>query len=119
MAALRQATRRRVLPVSRARTWDVLTSPATAARWLGASGTVDLRAPGICTVLTEADGTVRHVIVDQVEPGDRLTLRWWTDRGPGVEPSLVEITLDEVDEGTRVEITETALADAPVMEPTP
>lgn len=114
MATMRQTRRSRTLPVSRTRAWRVLTHPATAPVWLGGHGAVDLRAPGNTGVLSEPDGTLRHVVVDAAVPGERVRLRWWTDRGPGVEPSVVEIDLAEDGEVTVITATETALADAPL-----
>lgn len=118
MAALRQTNRTRVLTADRQRSWQALTEPQTAARWVGGSGTLDLRSEGSRSVLIEPDGTVRHVLVEQVEPTERLVLRWWTDRGLATEPSIVEVVLSDTDGGTAVTVTETALSDHLASVPT-
>jgi uncharacterized protein YndB with AHSA1/START domain len=119
MAAIRQVRRSRVLPVDRARAWRTLTEPRHAASWLGAHGALDLRTPGSRGILTEPDGTARQVVVERVDPGRRLVLRWSGDRGAAAEPSRVEVALDGADGGTRITVTEVALADAAATEAAP
>lgn len=46
-------------------------------------------------------------MVEEVEQGRRLVLRWWVQDG---DPSLVELTLDDVAGGTRLIVTEIPLA---------
>jgi uncharacterized protein YndB with AHSA1/START domain len=115
MATMRHVRRSRVLGADRPRAWCALTDPGAAAAWLGAHGALDLRTPGSCGTLTEPDGTARQVVVETVEPGRRLVLRWCGDRGHAVAPSRVEVALADAEGGgTRVTVTEVALADAQV-----
>ena len=49
--------------------------------------------PGAAGTVVDHDGTRRHLVVDEVEPGRRLAWRWWTDDDDR-RRSRVEITLD-------------------------
>src|SRR5690348_4354017 len=58
--------------------WAVLTDPDELAGWMG--GEVDLPLePGAVGRVTDPDGTVRQVLVTDVEPGRRLGWHWWSD----------------------------------------
>jgi uncharacterized protein YndB with AHSA1/START domain len=48
-------------------------------------------------------GPERQGVVEDVDPGRRLTF-WWT--GDDAPPSFVEITLEPIDDGTRVTVRE-------------
>ncbi len=87
--------------------WHALTDPAELALWLDADVTLDLE-PGAAGRVVDADGTVRQVLVTEVEPGYRLTWHWWQDGG---EFSSVEITAIPVGDGTRVRVRETLTSD--------
>jgi uncharacterized protein YndB with AHSA1/START domain len=83
--------------------WHALTDPAELAGWLDAEVSLDLE-PGAVGRVVEPDGTVRQVLVTDVEPGHRLAWHWWEDGG---ELSTVEITALPLDDGTRVRVVET------------
>jgi uncharacterized protein YndB with AHSA1/START domain len=82
-----------------------LTDADELASWLGDEVDLDLRPGGGGRVVDE-DGTVRHVLVTDVEPG-RVAWHWWVDGG---ELSTVEITAVPIEVGTRVRIVETVAA---------
>ena len=82
--------------------WETLTDPAELARWLQADVVLDLE-PGAVGRVIHPDGTVRQVLVTEVEPGRVLAWHWWEDGG---ELSSVEITTRPIDDGTRVRIVE-------------
>jgi len=88
--------------------WAVLTDPDELAEWMG--GEVDLAlAPGAVGRVTDPDGTVRQVLITDVEPGERLAWYWWSDDD---ELSSVELVLEPLDgERTRIRVTETMTAD--------
>ncbi len=94
--------------------WAVLTDPDELAEWMG--GEVDLPLePGAVGRVTDPDGTVRQVLVTDVEPSVRLAWHWWSDDG---ELSSVELVLEPLDDDrTRIRVTETLTADdaAPVV----
>jgi uncharacterized protein YndB with AHSA1/START domain len=77
--------------------WKLLTDADELAGWLG---TVD------GDVLRELDGTARRFVVDDVVEGERFAFTWWTDDG---EVSEVVFSLDETEEGTRVDVEERAV----------
>src|SRR5690606_5332281 len=59
-----------------------------------------------------ADGEERHAVVEDVEPGERLTFWWWAGDEP---PTHVELTLEPAVGGTRVVVVESGYAAGPVM----
>ena len=101
------------VPVTPAEVWPAVTHSDEISAWFGADAELDVQ-PGGRGVFRWADGTERHVVVEEVEPARRLCFRWLpfqrTARGEVVTlPSTrVEITLDEVPEGTRVRVVEQA-----------
>jgi uncharacterized protein YndB with AHSA1/START domain len=104
-------TRDVVLPLPTTEAWELLTDPDELACWLGAAPRLDL-APGGAATLVEPDGTVRTLVVDDVEVGRRIGFTWWAgDDGPA---SRVEITVDEAEGGARITVTETLPARASV-----
>ena len=94
------------LPAGLDETWGLLTDPDDLAAWLGREVALEPR-PGAVGTVVDHDGTHRHLVVDEVEAGRRLTWRWWTDGD--TEGSRVEITLLPVEEGTEVRVVEELL----------
>ena len=103
-----------VVPAEPADVWPAVTDPEEISAWFGAEAELDAR-PGGRGMFRWPDGRSRHVAVEEVEPVRRLAFRWLPfERTPGGEivlaPSTrVEITLDEVLDGTRVRVVERAL----------
>jgi uncharacterized protein YndB with AHSA1/START domain len=84
--------------------WELLTRPDDQAAWLGAD--VELTAsPGAPGRVVDRDGTVRHLVVEEAEPGRRLSWTWWTD-GQDAVTSRVEITIDGSSDRTRLRVVE-------------
>jgi len=82
--------------------WDVLADPDALGSWLGRD--VDLRlAPGAAGRVVDPDGTVRQVLVTDVDEHRRVAWHWWEDGGP---LTSVEITLTPTPSGTRVDVHE-------------
>jgi uncharacterized protein YndB with AHSA1/START domain len=105
MGALRRET---VLDAPRDEVWPLVAEPDGLATWLADDVELDAVAPGERGVVRE-DGEERRVTIEEVEPGRRVALSWCA---PGGEPSLVELTLDDVedDEGrTRMVVVEVPL----------
>jgi len=86
--------------------WDALTDPERLEEWFANDVEFDLDRGG---VFRWEDGEVRHAVVEEVEPERRLAIRWWDPSAP--EQSEVTFTLDEIEEGTRLVVTETASAE--------
>lgn len=117
-----------VLPVPRERAWEAVTDPEQLACWLADEVELDAREGGAAR-FAWADGTVRVGVVDELAEQRRIAFRWRAggdagegareddgdgagDRaaigaqGPLDDESLVELTLDEVEGGTRVSVFE-------------
>lgn len=91
-----------VLPVSRERAWEAVTDPAQLACWLADEVELDAREGGTATFAWE-DGTTRVAVVDELAEQRRIAFRWHDEQQ---EESLVELTLDDVEGGTRVSVVE-------------
>ena len=85
--------------------WDAITDPAALAAWLGAEVELDIAVAGTGRAV-DHDGTVREILVTDVEPGHRLAWHWWSDDG---ELSSVELTLEPLVDATRVRVVEVLL----------
>lgn len=91
------------IPATPAEVWPALTQSDEVSVWFGADVELDVR-PGGRAVFRWSDGTERHAVVEEVEPEHRLSFRWLE----AIPSTRVEITLDEVAEGTRVRVVEQA-----------
>jgi uncharacterized protein YndB with AHSA1/START domain len=74
--------------------WALVSEPEGLATWLADEVALDAVEPGARGTVTE-HGEERHVTIEDVEPGRRVSLSWCA---PGGEPSLVELTLDDIEE---------------------
>jgi uncharacterized protein YndB with AHSA1/START domain len=84
--------------------WSTIVDPAELAEWLGAEVALDRpMAPGAVGEVVESDGSIRHLLVTDHEPGRRLAWHWWGDGG---ELSSVELTVRPDGDATRVEVVE-------------
>jgi uncharacterized protein YndB with AHSA1/START domain len=110
-AAMAAIEREITIPAPPAEVWPAVTHSDEVSVWFGADVELDAR-PGGRGVFRWSDGTERHAVVEEVEAEHKLSFRWLpfqhTARGDvEVIPSTrVEITLDEVAEGTRVRVVE-------------
>ncbi len=95
------------LDVDRARAWSALGDPRRLEDWFARAVDLEIREGAEGTV-TDHDGIVRDVVVDEVLPGRRLALRWSADGEP---MTVVELTLDDAEDGrTRLVVVEVPLA---------
>jgi len=84
--------------------WPSVAEPDELSVWLGGEVELDRPiGPGAAGELREPDGSVRHLLVTDHEPGRRLAWHWWRD---GEELSSVEITVRPDGEGTEVRVVE-------------
>jgi uncharacterized protein YndB with AHSA1/START domain len=103
IGAVRRET---VLDAPRDAVWSLVANPEGLETWL--ADDVDLPAvtPGAAGTVTE-DGERRHVTIEEVQEGRRVALSWCA---PGGDPSLVELTLDDAEDGrTRMVVVELPL----------
>lgn len=91
-----------VLPGDRREAWKRLADADGLRSWLAEEVDLEIRA-GARGTIRLAEEELRLVEVEEVEPMRRLSLVW---RQPDGEPSLVELTLDEVEDGTRLTVIE-------------
>ena len=95
-----EVTREVVVPAPPEEVWEALTEPERLEEWFANEVELDVR-PGGTGRFRWDDGDERCAVVREVEPGERLVLDW-DDEG------RVVFTLEEVPEGTRLEVRETA-----------
>ena len=91
IGAVRRET---VLDAARDDVWALVAEPEGLATWLADEVDLDAIEPGARGTVTE-HGEERHVTIEEVDPGRRVALSWCA---PGGEPSLVELTLDDVED---------------------
>jgi uncharacterized protein YndB with AHSA1/START domain len=85
--------------------WEALTDPARLEEWF--ANDVELEAtPGGEGVFRWENGEERRARVEDVDVGRRFAFRWQDEAG---DESVVAISLDAVDAGTRVVVTESAI----------
>jgi uncharacterized protein YndB with AHSA1/START domain len=85
--------------------WAALTEPEALRAWFANEAEL-VAAPGGTGRFAWADGTQRDAVVETVEEQQLLVFRWGTSPE---DESRVEIALEQVEDGTRVSVTETAL----------
>jgi uncharacterized protein YndB with AHSA1/START domain len=92
MGAIRRET---VLDAPRDDVWALVADPEGLETWLADEVDLDAVEPGAQGTVTE-DGVERRVTIEEVEEGRRVALSWCA---PGGDPSLVELTLDDTEDG--------------------
>lgn len=88
--------------------WTIVTEPEHVGRWFSDTAEIDLRPGGDATLTWEEHGTSK-ARVERVEPPHLLAFRWARPLGAEVtkeNSTLVEFTLAEEGEGTRLRVTE-------------
>jgi uncharacterized protein YndB with AHSA1/START domain len=103
-----ELTRHVTLPADPVQAWDLLTRPDDLAGWLGREVELD-PTPGAAGTVTDHDGTRRHLVVEEVVPGERLAWRWWTEEEGDGAGSRVEITVAPSGSGALVTVIERPL----------
>jgi uncharacterized protein YndB with AHSA1/START domain len=94
-----EVTREIVFPVPPEEVWEALTDPEQLEEWFANDVELDAREGGE-GIFRWDDGEERRATVVEAEPGERLVLDWDDDEG------TVELTLEEVEEGTRLLVKE-------------
>jgi uncharacterized protein YndB with AHSA1/START domain len=112
----RAVRRELVLPFPRDEAWPLLGDPAELETWYAEE--VDLEiAAGARGTLRLAEGE-RDAVVEEVVPGRRLSLRLHDRHDPDAD-TLVELTLDDADGGTRLVVVELPLRALPAAPAAP
>jgi uncharacterized protein YndB with AHSA1/START domain len=103
MGAMRRET---LLDAPREAVWALVADPDGLAGWLADDVDLDAVEPGAEGTVLE-NGELRRVTIEEVEDRRRVALSWCA---PGGEPSLVELTLDDAEDGrTRMVVVEVPL----------
>lgn len=101
-----EVTREVVVPAAPDVVWEALTQAERLEEWF--ANEVELNPePDGEGVFRWADGEVRLARVEEVELGRRFAFRWTDEESPESE-THVAFTLQEVPEGTKVTVTESA-----------
>ena len=95
-----EVTREVVVPAPPEEVWQALTEPERLEEWFANEVELDVRPGGVGRFRWD-DGDERHAVVREVAPAERLVLDW------GDEGQVV-FTLEEVPDGTRLLVRETA-----------
>ena len=103
-----QVSREIVYPVPPDEVWEALTDPDQLEEWFANDVELDARVGGE-GVFRWADGDERRATVVEATPGERLVLDWDDD-------GTVELTLEEVEEGTRLHVRESTPQFAAALE---
>jgi uncharacterized protein YndB with AHSA1/START domain len=85
--------------------WEAISDETMLGEWFAEEVELDLRPHGAFRCRTE-EGEERPGAVELVEEGERLAFHWQRD---GAEPSRVELSIEEVDGGTRLTVIESEL----------
>lgn len=110
----------RIFLVSRERVWAALTQPEQFSQWFGIPVRMDVRIGGEIRFMFEQYGNPAGVI-EEVSPPHRFAYRWHAPQA-GADLSLpvtqtyntlVEFTLEEVAEGTRLTLVQSGFASLP------
>jgi uncharacterized protein YndB with AHSA1/START domain len=103
-----------ILPVPPARVWAALTQADQLSAWFGTRANVDLRPGGAVRFIWDspASGANSHVndgVIEVLEPMRRFAFRWQSGT-EGTPRTLVDFTLEEVADGTRLRMVESGFA---------
>jgi uncharacterized protein YndB with AHSA1/START domain len=85
--------------------WRAITDPAELAAWFAPEVELDV-VPGGLGRFVDDDGVARSAVIDDVEPGRRLVLRWWPDAEGPERASVVTLVVAPRTGGARLVVTE-------------
>jgi uncharacterized protein YndB with AHSA1/START domain len=101
-----EVTRELVLAAPCDEVWEALTNPERLEEWFANDVELDLGSGE--GVFRWENGEVRRAVVEEAERDRRLAIRWWDPNTADGGESEVTFTLDELEDGTRLVVTETA-----------
>lgn len=96
-----------LLPAAPDEVWSALTEPERLREWFANDVELDPRPGGVGTFRWD-DGAERHAVIEVAETGRRLSFDW--SDGEAGEAGTVDFTIEEVADGTRLTVVETAPA---------
>jgi uncharacterized protein YndB with AHSA1/START domain len=101
---LRAVERSLDLDVSPDELWRAITEDAELAMWFAPEAALDARVGGRGRFVDD-DGVARQAVVEELEPGHRLVLRWWPDVDGPVAASIVTLVVAPRPGGARLRVT--------------
>jgi uncharacterized protein YndB with AHSA1/START domain len=93
------------LDVSPDALWRAITDDAELATWFAPEAALDVRLGGHGRFVDD-DGIARRAVVEALEPGHRLVLRWWPDAAGPAAASVVTLVVAPRPGGARLHVTE-------------
>jgi uncharacterized protein YndB with AHSA1/START domain len=90
--------------------WSVVTEPEHVSRWFSESATMDLRPGGEVILFWEAHGS-EYWRVEEVDPPHFVSFRWRRAELQEDNSTLVEFSLIEEGEGTRLRVVESGFGE--------
>jgi uncharacterized protein YndB with AHSA1/START domain len=111
--------RQLVIPATRTRVWEAITAPDQIAKWFADSTTLTLEEGARFIFHWDGYGE-RRARVETIDPPNRFAYRWIpmeeTDQAipfDEVPSTLVEFSLEDAPDGTRVTVTESGFSELP------
>jgi uncharacterized protein YndB with AHSA1/START domain len=93
------------LDVSPDALWQAITDADELATWFAPEAELD-PTPGGRGRFVDDEGVARHAVVEDVDPGHRLVLRWWPDADGPAAASVVTLVVTPSGAGARLVVTE-------------
>lgn len=84
--------------------WSAVSDADGLAGWLGDELELDVRPGGQGRVVE--DGEVRRIVVEDVDPGRRLSFTWWPETPVIGAPTLVDLLVEAAPGGSRLIVRE-------------
>ncbi|WP_336216056.1 SRPBCC domain-containing protein [Nonomuraea sp. LPB2021202275-12-8] len=96
------------------RVWAALITAEELSRWFGSVAEIDLRPGGRAYFRWEDLGQESVATITVVDPPHRFAFRWGIEGLPGNDApqTVVEFTLEQVPDGTRLRLVESGFAQA-------
>jgi len=91
--------------------WRAITDERELATWFARQAALDVR-PGGRGRFVDDDGIARRAVVEELDPGRRLVLRWWPEGEGPAEASVVTLVVSPRAGGARLQVTEQLAASA-------
>jgi len=100
-----------LLPASPEEVWRALTESDEVSRWFGCPVELEPWPGGRVTV--HESTRVRRGLVEDIQAGRRLSIRWLPELGSIARRTRVAFVLEAVPDGTRLTVTESPLWEEP------
>lgn len=120
MTILDRIERIEVFPVSRERVWNAITKPEQFSQWFGIVKDMDVRVGGQINFVWDNERSPYPAVIEMIEPLHRFAFRWYSYaighpdlKLAPTSSTLVEFTLEEIAEGTRLTLVESGFASLP------